>query len=202
MRLGVGLHIDVDDVVLGAGAGRPDLLPGNHVFIAVAPRLRAHGADIGAGIRLGHGNRHADFAGNQFRQPVALLFLGAFAGDVERAKNAAAEGHRHVGAVAADFLGDDGEINDAAAEAAIFLGEGQSEQPGLHPGVIELVRIKPLSVEPAQIVGRCHPLHQLAHAFQELLLLGRILEIHASSRAGFFRDALLRYTMPYLKRLA
>ena len=54
MCFGIGLHVDVDDVVLGACAGGPDLLTGDHVFIAVAPRLRAHGANVRAGIRLGH----------------------------------------------------------------------------------------------------------------------------------------------------
>ena len=179
MRLWIGLHVDIDDVVAGAGGGCPDFLAADDVFITVAPRLRTHGADIRAGIRLRHGDRHADLAGHQLRQPIALLLLGAFARDVERAKNAAAEGHRHVGAVTAYFLRDNGEIDYAAAGAAIFLGERQSEQSRFNPGVIELVGIEPLAIEPSQIVGRSHPLHQLVDAFPQELLLGRILEIHA-----------------------
>ena len=182
MRLGVGLHIDVDDVVFGAGGGRPDLLAADDVFIAGAPRLRAHGADVGSGIGLRHRNRHADFAGNQLRQPMALLLLRSLAGDVEGAKHAAAECHRHVGAVAADLLGHDRKVDDVAAGAAIFLREGERKQPGVHPRIIKLVRIEPLAVEPAQVFGRGDPLHQLADAVPQELLLGRVLKIHASSR--------------------
>ena len=54
-----------------------------------------------------------------------------------RAQNStAAKSHRHVGAVAADFLGHDRKVDDIAADAAIFLREGQGEQSGFDPGVV------------------------------------------------------------------
>ena len=109
---------------------------------------------------------------------MALLLLGAFARDIEGAKDAAAERHRHVGAVAADLLGHDGEVDDAAAGAAIFLGKRQREEPGRYPGIVKLVGIEPLAIEPAQIIGRSDPLHQLVDAVPQELLLGRVLEIH------------------------
>src|ERR1700678_3810796 len=111
-----------------------------------------------------------------------LLFLRTLSRDVQRAKDTSAKGHRYVGAVAADLLGDYGEIEHGAAEAAILSGERQREQPGFHPGVVDLVRIKPLAIEAAKIFGRSEPPHQLSDAVAKKLLLRRILKVHASSR--------------------
>ena len=51
---GIRLDVDVDDIVLRAGAGGPELLPVDHPLVAIALCTGAHGADVGAGVGLGH----------------------------------------------------------------------------------------------------------------------------------------------------
>jgi hypothetical protein len=182
MRLGVGLHIEIDDIVPGARHRGPDLLAVDPPFIAVAHRRSAHRADIRAGVGLRHRDREFDLAAEQLRQPVALLLLGRLAHQVEAAKDIAAIGHHQIGAGARDLLGDDCHVDDAAAGAAIFLGERQRDQAGFDPGLIELFRVGALAVVLSHIVRRRVLLHQLAHRLAQQPLFLAESEIHDVSR--------------------
>src|SRR6185437_11628387 len=178
MRLGVGLHIDIDDIVLGAGAGRPELLPVDYPVIAVAPRNRSHRADIRARIGLRHRDRHFDLALDELRQPMALLLVRALALDVEAAEEAAADHHAEIGARARNLLHDDRSIDRAAAEPAISFGERQREQPRFDPGIIERIGVGFLVVELAHHLGRAMLRHQLLDAVAQQNLLFAEAAIH------------------------
>ena len=178
MRLGIGLHIEIDDIVLGAGRGRPEFAAVDHPFVAVFHGGRPHGADVGAGIGLRHRDRELDFAGEKFRQPVTLLLLRRHAHEVEPAKDAAGIGHHQIGGDARDLLGDDHHVEDAAAGAAVGFRERQRQEAGLGAGLEQLLGISALAVVLAHIFGRRVLLQELAHAVaQQPLFLGEA-EIH------------------------
>ncbi len=80
-----------------------------------------------------------------------------------------------------DFLGDNRHIDDAAAGAAVVLGERQRQQAGLDPGLIELFGIAALAIMPAHCVGRRMLRHQLAHAVAQQPLFFGEPEIHEHS---------------------
>ncbi len=66
-----------------------------------------------------------------------------------------------------ELLGDDRHVDDVAAEPAILFRKRQAKQPGFGPGLVQLVRIEPLAIELADVVGRCDALHQLAHGLAQ-----------------------------------
>jgi hypothetical protein len=178
MRLGVGLDVHVDDVVLRGSARRPQLLAVDDVMVAVAHRGRPHRPDVRAGIGLRHRDRELDLAGQQLRQPMALLLLGSLMRDVEAAEDAAAISHAEIGARPRQFLRDDRHVDRVAAKAAVFLGKRHREQPGLDPFGVERIGVRGVAVEPAHVVRRRVPRHQLLHRFAEHRLLVAEAEIH------------------------
>jgi hypothetical protein len=114
----------------------------------------------------------------QLGKEVLLLLVGAVAQQVEAAEHAAAVGHDQVGARAGELLGDDCHVDDVAAEPAILFGERQAKQSGFSPGLVKLVRIEPLAVELADVVSRCHALHQLARGLPQHELFVREIAVH------------------------
>ena len=83
VRVGLG----VDDERLGDRAvGDPHLGAVQHVAVALLLGPRAHGDDVGAGARLGHGERADMLAGDQLRQVAPLLLLAAVAADLVHAE--------------------------------------------------------------------------------------------------------------------
>ena len=60
------------------GAARPDLLPVNHVLVALASGESAQGRSVGAARWLRHAESlQSQFSGGDFGQVLALLLLGA-----------------------------------------------------------------------------------------------------------------------------
>src|SRR6516164_1843660 len=180
MGLGIGFRINVDVVVLGAGAGLPDLLPVDDVMIAVATRLRAHGTDIGARAGLRYRDRHANLTGEQLGQKMALLLLAAIAQQIEAAKHTAAVGHDEIGARTCELFCNDRHVDDTAAQSAVLFRKWQAQQASVGPGLIELVWIKALAIEPADIVRSCDACHQLAHALAQHELFFGEIAVHRS----------------------
>lgn len=177
---GVGLHIDRNDVVFGARRGGKDLLAVDDPLVALAPRRGAHGTGVGAGVGLGHRDRHAYLARHQLGQKVALLRFRAVVQQVQAVEHRGAVGAQHVVALAAQLFADDGEVHHVAAQAAVFLGEHHRNQPHLDECVIDLVGITCIDVGFPDVFGRGHPVEHLAHAVaQDVLLFGKT-EIHLS----------------------
>ena len=91
LRLLVGAHEEKDPVGVHRQRG-PDLLPVHHPVVAVQHRLGAQAGEIGTGVRLGIALAPDVLAGEDLRQVVVLLLLGAVV-DQQRAQ------HRHAHAV-------------------------------------------------------------------------------------------------------
>ena len=77
------IGLAVDDHHVGAGTvGDPELGAVEHVAVALLLGAQLHRHDIGAGARLAHGQRADVLAGDELRQILALLRLGAVAADL------------------------------------------------------------------------------------------------------------------------
>ena len=177
----VRLDVYVDDVVLRACAGGPELLPVDHPVFAVTLGAGAHRADVRAGVGLGHRDGELHLAGKHFRDPVALLLLGALAQDVEPAEHRAAVGREQVEALVRELLGDDHHVDHVAAQAPVLLRERHAEEAHLQPFLIQLVGERLLAVEAADVLGRGDLGHHLAHALAQHALLFGEFEIHYST---------------------
>ena len=133
MRLWIGFQINAQQRIARASAGRPQFLAVNRPALAVADGDGAHGADIGAGIRLGNRDRHADVAGEQFRNPAFDLFRRTFTHDIEPAENSAGKGHEKIGAGIGNFLGDDGHVDHRTTQSRQRFPETASQAARLRP---------------------------------------------------------------------
>ena len=137
---------------------------------------------IGAGVRLGQPEAATDLTFRDARQPLALLLFRAIEIDhLAREERGEDEDRADRGAAVRGLLGGDDEFHHAAACAAVFLGEDQSEQPGLDHLGHELERVARLVVELAVEVGRALALDEVLQHLAEGLLLGRESEVHQAS---------------------
>src|SRR6185312_10664134 len=199
---GIGLEIDAQGEVARAGASVPNLLAVHDETFAVANRAGADIADIRSRFRLRNRNRHAPFAVDEFRKPIFFLLFGALAQDVESAKHAAAERHLEVDAVVGDLMHDDREIGHRSAGAAVLFREGHTEQAGIDPGLVQLVRIGIVAFKPADVVPRCMLFMELPHAIAKQLLLGIEAENHAGSLIDYWREELVGVSRPSSARIS
>src|SRR3984893_14134739 len=88
MRAGIWIGLGIDDEGRGVGAvGDPHFCAVQDVALAVFVRAKAHRDDVGAGIRLRHGERADMLAGYQVRQIAALLVVIAVAADLIDARS-------------------------------------------------------------------------------------------------------------------
>jgi hypothetical protein len=98
--------------------------------------------------------------------------------DVQAVEDAGAVGAEEVVALAAQLLGDDGEVNHAAAQAAHRLRERHAQQAQLDEGVIQLTRVAGLLVAAADVLGCGDAVEHGAHAVAQQVLFFGEGEIH------------------------
>ena len=120
-RVGIGLGVDHQHV--GAGAvGDPELGAVEDVAVALLLGLELHRHHVGAGARLGHGERADVLARDQLGQVLALLRVGAVAADLVDAQvGVRAVGQPDRGRAAADLLHGDAVLEIAQPRAAVLL---------------------------------------------------------------------------------
>jgi hypothetical protein len=119
-----------DDVVIGhAGVGDPCLVAIEHPAVFRFNGKRLDAGRVGARIRF----RQAEgeyLALDCERQILLALFLGAVFKDKVRGEPMSAYKCRDAGASLCKLLLDDGRVYDAAATAAILLGDIGTHKPG------------------------------------------------------------------------
>src|SRR6267142_662218 len=184
---------DHPDAIRAVVAAHEDLLPGDHVVVAIADRRRGDAGEVGAGAGLGQELPGAHLAAVDRRQERLLLLLGAPHEDRRRAAPPAAvvvRRQRQAEAIGL-FLEDDRVVHVEAA-AAVLRGRAR----------VEPAALTELAAESAQLavareaVGVVHGLARDASrhvggepradlAAEALLLVGvGDLEVHSSSGAA------------------
>jgi hypothetical protein len=103
---------------------------------------------------LGHGDGAHVLAADQLGQPAPLLLLGAVVDDVGGHDGVVQADAPVVGAVAAQLLHQHGLVAVVAAHAAVFLGRGQAQQPGLGAAGPQLARHHPRLAPALRLRGR------------------------------------------------
>jgi len=155
----------------------------DHVAVAVAPGGRAHGGRVGADIGLGQREGADDLAARQLGQIGALLLLGAVDDDALRADAVVGADHGAEGGRGLAELESDAHLlRHGQAEAAIFRGDGQTEEAErahlrddlFGDGVV---------VRDAMLVGHEPLAHEAPHG-DEQLLQGFGIERHADQLTG------------------
>ena len=117
-----------DEHVVGlVDAGDPDLAAVEHPAVAVAARGGGDVVGVGAGVGLGDREGHRAGAVAQAGQPLLLLRLGAVAGDDRAADRRADDHQQQRAALRGELLADRGDVADAAAPAAVLLGDVDAE---------------------------------------------------------------------------
>jgi hypothetical protein len=114
------------------GVGDEALGAGEAIDLAFARRPGLDGGAVRPRARLGQGEAGDDLTAGDARQPFRLLFLAAghdqaLAADTDIGAEGGAEGGRG----AAKFEGEPYLLRHGQAEPAIFLGDGEAEQPQL-----------------------------------------------------------------------
>ena len=188
-------HEDADLAAWVAHAGAPPLLAVDDDVVAVEQGRRLHVGGIAAGdIRLGHEEHAADITGQQRREPLGLLLLGAVfpqhfhVAGVGRVAVEQLRGHE----AAAGFFGDRSVFKHA--QSATQLGVGQEEIPqafGLGLGFQRLdmfgdFPLRPVAANiavvdaiPVLLLDRQDVfLDEMTHPLDDVLALGAGLEVH------------------------
>ena len=109
------------DVVRAVGEGAPHLVAVDHPVVAVPARAAADVRKVGAGFRLGEGDRAEELAADDARHVLRPL-LGVPAG-AARPRDDARDAHPAAG----QLLGDEAVLEDAETEAAVLLGDADRE---------------------------------------------------------------------------
>ena len=169
LRALVGAHQRRDQ--RGAAAvGQPHLLAVDDVVAVVLPGgLRPDARDVGAQSGLGHGERAAHLAGGHARQEALLLLLRAVlddhVGDDEVRVDDAGDAHPAAG----DLLDHERVGQQRLTEAAVLLGDRQTEDPELLEPVDDLLRV---DVAVLELLGVRDDLlvHEALDRRQDLLL--------------------------------
>ena len=112
-------------------AGDVDLLALEHPLVAVAAGGGGDVVGVGAGVGLGDREGHRGGAVADAGEPPLLLLLGAVARDDRAADRRADDHHQQRAALRGELLADRGDVADAAATAAVLLGEVDAEVAGL-----------------------------------------------------------------------
>ncbi|MNO43811.1 hypothetical protein D3C76_340400 [compost metagenome] len=143
-RVGLAHH---DDQVGDQAMADEGLAAVDHVLVAIAHGGGAHGLEVAAGARLGHGDGQDQLAGTGTRQPSLFLLFIAAAGDV-RGDDIGM--HAEIGTTDTG-LGEGFVEHRAMAEiattTAVFARQGDAQQAfaaGLEPGfTVDLARLVP-----------------------------------------------------------
>ena len=134
--VGIGLGDDDDEVGV-LTVGDVGLRAVDHIVVTVADCGGSHPLQIGAGVRLGHGDRAHHLTGRHFRQPALFLSLVAVVENVgcdDGAVHLIAETTHTCGVLC---FHDHGFVPVVAATATIFgghLGAQKSRGSRLQPG--------------------------------------------------------------------
>ena len=117
-----------DEHVVGlVDAGDVDLAAVEHPLVAVAAGGGGDVVGVGAGVGLGDRERHRAGAVADAGQPALLLLLGAVAADDGAADRRADDHQQQRAALRGELLADRGDVADAAATAAVLLGDVDAE---------------------------------------------------------------------------
>ena len=131
LRVGLG---DDDDKIGMLAVGDEGLLAVDDILVAGHPRGRAHGLEVGAGARLGHGDGADQFAGRHLRQPAAFLLFRAVGQDI-LGDDAAVHGVAEAADIGpALFIEDDrfvGEVPPAPPYSSGTLASSRPASPAL-----------------------------------------------------------------------
>src|SRR5262245_5969068 len=156
---GVGLQREAHEVGVRA-VGDERLRAVDDVVLALAARRCLDRLQVRARPRLGHRDRGDALAASEARQPLALLFLGAVGEDVVRdgALDPAAEVH----ARARELLQHHRLVREAAAAAAVLLGEVGEQDPRT-PRARPRAAVGTARLAPARLLRDEFLLDELAH---------------------------------------
>ena len=134
----IGLGIDDQDIGVGS-VGDPHLAAVEPIVVAAQLGAQRHRHHIGAGARLGHGQRADVLATDQPGQILAALGLAAIAHDLVHAQvGVRPVGQAHRGRPPGDLLHGHDVREIAHLGAAVLLGHGHAEHaeiPELAPEV-------------------------------------------------------------------
>ena len=141
-------------------------------LVAVRAGGRGDVVGVGAGVGLGDRERHRAGAVADAGQPALLLLLGPVAADDRAADRRADDHQQQRAALGGELLAHRRDVADAAAPAAVLLGDVDAEVAvlaDLQPQLGGLLAGARLLGEPLAAVLRGQPRHRLA---QLLALLG------------------------------
>jgi hypothetical protein len=168
--ISAGLHGDANQARMQA-IGDERLGPVDAPAIAIELRLRLDPLQVGAGARLGHGDRGHQLAAGHARQPALLLRLGAIGQDVMRddtAVHVVAERLRHAVHL---LFADHGFGQEAAAATAVFLGDARAQQ-ARSAGLVPDLAIGVVLAAPARLVRDALALEETPRAVAQHLQVG------------------------------
>ena len=186
-----------EEPVRGVRGGGPDLLPVDHVVVAVAARAGGERGEVRAGPRLGEALRPRHLAGEDARQVLAALLLGAVE-DQRRPQHVGAGAADRRGAGARQLLLEDELLHRAEPAAAVLLrpvrrdpvvlgervrpGDGGLAARGILGLAIELPRpLEAMRGDAAAAVARREALgDQAADLLAKVLLLLVVAPVHCS----------------------
>ena len=135
-----------------AAVGQPHLGAVDHVVVAVGLRAGLDGRDVGAQVRLRHGEGAGHLPGRELRQVLLLLLLGAVVDDHVADDEVGVDDARDAHPPARDLLDDQRVGRQRLAQTAVLLRDHEPEQAHLlHPvddrlrvlvGVLELLGVR------------------------------------------------------------
>ncbi len=133
---------------------------------------------VRAHVGLGDGEDHL-LAGTEPRQPLGALGIGAEARDELAADRSRHEDEQERAASCRELLGDDRELADAAATAAVRLGQVDPEEPVVADRVPERVGLLS-AAGPIDEVLVAEARADVAHRGAQQAVLGGLVEVHRS----------------------
>ena len=150
-------------------------------LVAVEHGARAQRGHVGAGLGLRVGDGELDLGGDDARQPLLLLRLGADAHDRRRHRGHRQRQHRRAGAL--ELVDEDPLLDRRAPQAAVLRRPGEAPAAAVAQRQDELSRQRPLAL----VAGFAQLVQQLrgqvlgderAHLVAPGALLGREVVAH------------------------
>lgn len=187
VRRGVRVGADGEpDPVGGVTVGGPDLLAVHRVvaggLVAVPDRLGLQGCQVGARVGLAVADREVQFPGEDPRQEVRLLLLGA---ELHDRRPDGVEGHQRQRDPGLSGLVEEDELlHGREPAAAVLLGPADAE-PAVGAETADGLPVEPLlrrgvGVPGVGVVG--HKLGEVGAQFgAQLPLFRRVFEVHGPS---------------------